>query len=157
MTLEEFKRMIEDDFGPTDSGMLGELVETVANMVAAGKTDLSTAIYNAAQEMRDTLADIQNLGDADLDDEDTDEFDEALDEAGDDCCDNCMTSGIACSQTCPDCGAVLCAECAAENDGYCGECANDNEDEEAKEGITCDSPLCSQATCTGCSLDEVAR
>ncbi len=160
MTLEEFKRTIEADFGPTDSGMLGELVETVANRVADGKTDLSNAIYNAAQEMRDTLADIQNLGDADLDDGDTDEFDVALDdEEGDDCCDNCMTSGLACSQTCPDCGAVLCAECAAENDGYCSECARDNQDgeEEADDQITCDSMLCSQTTCTGCVLDEVTR
>lgn len=125
MTFEEFKRLIEADFGPTDSGMLRELVDTVENMVAGGGSDLTTAITNAAQEMRDTLADIQSLTSEDIDDEDTDEFDEALDEEeGDDCCDNCMTSGIACSQTCPDCGKTLCAECAADNEGCCSECAS---------------------------------
>jgi|WetSurMetagenome_2_1015567.scaffolds.fasta_scaffold24176_2 hypothetical protein len=125
MTFEEFKRLIEADFGPTDSGMLGELVDTVENMVAGGGSDLATAITNAAQEMRDTLADIQRLGSEDLDDEDTDEFDEALDEEeGDDCCDNCMTSGIACPQTCPDCGKTLCAACAADNEGRCSECSS---------------------------------
>ena len=128
MTFEEFKRLIEADFGPTDSGMLRELVDTVENMVAGGGSDLATAITNAAQEMRDTLADIQSLGSEDLDDEDTDEFDEALDEEeGDDCCDNCMTSGIACSQTCPDCGKTLCAECAADNEGRCSECASNTD------------------------------
>jgi hypothetical protein len=129
MTFEEFKRLIEADFGPTDSGMLGELVATIENMVAGGGSDLASAIYNAAQEMRDTLADIQSLGSEDLDDEDTDEFNEVLDEVeGDDCCDNCMTSGIACSQTCLDCGKTLCAECAAENEGRCSDCASNADD-----------------------------
>jgi hypothetical protein len=134
MTFEEFKRLIETDFGPADGGILGELVDTVENMVAGG-SDLSSAITNAAQEMRDTLADIQSLGSEDLDDEDTDEFDETLDEeaGGDDCCDNCLTSGVDCSQTCPDCGAVLCADCAAENEGLCAKCTGAAEEEEAEE------------------------
>ena len=108
--------------------MLGELIDTVENMVAGGGSDLASAITNVAQEMRDTLADIQSLDSEDIDDEDTDEFDEALDEEeGDDCCDNSMTSGIACSQTCPDCGKTLCAECAADNEGRCSECASNAE------------------------------
>jgi hypothetical protein len=138
MTLDEFKRMVEADFGPTDSGMLGELIETVGNMIANGKTDLSSAVYNAAQEMRDTLADLQSLGDEDLGDEDTDEFDEALDDeeakGGDDCCDNCLTSGVDCAQTCPSCGAVLCPECAVENEGRCANCGNNAVDEDEAEG-----------------------
>lgn len=134
LTFEEFKRLIETDFGPTDGGILGELVDTVEHLVAGG-SDLSSAIYNAAQEMRDTLADIQSLGSEDLDDEDTDEFDEARDEeaGGDDCCDNCYTSGVDCSQTCPDCGAVLCADCAAENDGRCAKCVGAAEEEEPED------------------------
>ncbi len=131
MTFEEFKRLIEADFGPTDSGMLGELIDTVEKMVTGDSSDLASAITNAAQEMRDTLSDIQSLGSEDIDAEDTDEFDEVLDdEAGDDCCDNCMTSGIDCSQTCPGCGAVLCADCAAENEGLCAECVNNADEEE---------------------------
>ncbi len=132
MTLDEFKRMVEADFGPTAAGMLSELVETVGNLMANSKTDLSSAVYNAAQEMRDTLADLQRLGDDDLADEDTAEFDEELDDEieGDDCCDGCLTSGRACSQTCPACGAVLCADCAAENEGRCAACVSNAEEEE---------------------------
>jgi hypothetical protein len=118
LTFEEFKRLIETDFGPTDGGMLGELVDPVENMVAGG-SDLSSAITNAAQEMRDTLASIQGLGDEEIDDEE---------EGGDDCCDNCYTSGVDCSQTCPECGAVLCAECAAEDDGRCAQCVGNGEE-----------------------------
>ena len=47
MTRDEFKRMVEADFGPTDSGMLGELVATVANRVMDG-SDLSSASDNPA-------------------------------------------------------------------------------------------------------------
>lgn len=135
MTLDEFKRLIESDFGPTDAGLLGELVAIVENMVAGG-SELMSAIYNAAQEMRDTLAEIQRLGDDDLGDDLTDEFDAALaaaldteDGEGDDMCDNCYTSGVAVSQTCPICGRTLCADCAAENDGRCGECVTKTDDD----------------------------
>lgn len=131
MTLDEFKRLIESDFGPADAGMLGELVATVENLVMGG-SDLSSAIHNAAQEMCDTLAEIQNLRDDDLSDDLTDEFDAALEDEGgdaDDVCDNCYASGVAVSQTCPECGRTLCADCAAENDGLCGDCAAKADDE----------------------------
>ena len=127
MTLDEFKRLIESDFGPADAGMLGELVATIENMMKGG-SDLSSAIYNSAQEMRDTLADIQKIHDDDLADDLTDEFDAALedeseDSDADDVCDNCFAAGVPISQTCPECGRTLCADCAAEDDGLCGACA----------------------------------
>ncbi|HSD82216.1 MAG TPA: hypothetical protein VLG46_00055, partial [Anaerolineae bacterium] len=124
MTWDEFKRTIEDDFGPIDSGMRGELVEMAGNMMAEGKTPLSVAVYHTAPELRDTRRDIQRLGagDLDLDEEGLAEIEGEA--AGDDGCDNCMSSDVACSQTCPGCGAVLCPECAVENEGRCANCDN---------------------------------
>ena len=88
--------------------------------------------------MRDTLADIQNLRDADLADELSDEFDAALedeseDSDADDTCDNCFAAGVPISQTCPECGRTLCADCAAEaEDGFCGNCQANETDTEDK-------------------------
>ena len=140
MTLDEFKRMIESNFGRADAGMLGELVATVENMVEGG-SDLSSAIYNAAQEMRDTLAKIQTLcGDDHADDLEDD--DEGEDSDADDVCDNCHTAGVPISQTCPECGRTLCADCAAEDDGLCGACAAEGEETDAEraEDIDDDAP-----------------
>ena len=142
MTLDEFKRMIEGDFGPADAGMLGELVATVENMVEGG-SDLSSAIYNAAQETRDTLSNIQNLRKDDLDDDLTDEFDAALDDedSDDDVCDNCYAAGVSISQTCPECGRTLCAGCAAEDDGLCGACAAERDETDAEEAEDTDDDV----------------
>ncbi len=123
MDFAAFKRLVEDNFGPADTGLLGEFVSTVEGLVQGGR-DLFTAVYDTAQEMRDTLLDLQHLredfADADLDDDD--------DELQDDVCDNCQSSGVLVEQTCPLCGKTLCAECAALNDGYCAECADEDED-----------------------------
>jgi hypothetical protein len=123
MDLTAFKRLVEDNFGPTDTGLLGEFVNTVESLVLGGRA-LFVAVDETAQEMRDLLLDLQHLqedcADADLDDDD--------ELVGDDVCDNCQSSGVMVEQTCPLCGKTLCAECAALNDGYCAECAGEDED-----------------------------
>ena len=124
MDFVAFKGLVEDNFGPADTGLLGEFVSTVENLVQGGR-DLFTAVYDTAQEMRDLLLDLQHLREdcagADLDDDD-DELE------GADVCDNCQSSGVLVEQTCPLCGKTLCVECAALNDGYCAECADEDED-----------------------------
>ena len=123
MTLDAFKHLIEEHYGPLDNiGMLGELVATVENMMKGG-SNLLPAVYNAAQEMRDTLASIQQISADDLE-----EDDEGEDSDGDDVCDNCHAAGVSISQTCPECGKTLCAECAAENEGFCGDCEAEREE-----------------------------
>jgi hypothetical protein len=123
MDFVAFKRLVEDNFGPADTGLLGEFVNTVESMVLGGR-DLFTAVDETAQEMHDLLLDLQHLredcADADLDDDD-----ELL---GDDVCDNCQGSGVVVEQTCPLCGKTLCVECAVLNDEYCAECAGEDED-----------------------------
>lgn len=124
MDCAAFKRLVEENFGPTDAGLLGEFVSSVESLVQGGR-DLFTAVYDTAQEMRDTLLDLQHLREdfADVDPDDDD--DERIE---DDLCDNCQSSGVMVEQTCPLCGKTLCAECAVLNDGYCAECAGEDED-----------------------------
>ena len=123
MDCAAFKRLVEDNYGPADTGLLGEFVNTVESLVQGGR-DLFTAVDETAQEMRDLLLDLQHLredsSDADLDDDD--------ELVGDDVCDNCQSSGVLVEQTCPFCGKTLCVECAVLNDGYCAECAGEDED-----------------------------
>ncbi len=123
MDFVTFKRLVEDNFGPADTGLLGEFVSTVEGLVQGGR-DLFTAVDNTAQEMRDLLLELQHLREdfADADPDDDDEW------VGDDLCDNCQSSGRMVEQICPLCGKTLCTECAALNDGYCAECAGKDED-----------------------------
>ncbi len=127
MDFVAFKRLVEDNFGPADTGLLGEFVSTVEGLVQGGR-DLFAAVYDTAQEMHDTLLDLQHLREdfADPDDDD-DELE------GDDLCDNCQNSGVLVEQTCPLCGKTLCTECAALNDGYCAECASEDDEDDSLE------------------------
>ncbi len=80
MDCAAFKCLVEDHFGPADTGLLGEFVSTVEGLVQGGR-DLFTAVDDTAQEMRDLLLDLQHLredfADADLDDDD-DELQDAV-------------------------------------------------------------------------------
>ncbi len=127
MDFTAFRSLVEDNFGPADTGLLGEFVRTVEGLVQEGRA-LLVAVGETAQEMRDTLLSLQCLSeDSTSEEEDfADEDDDDL--LYEDVCDNCQSSGVLVEQTCPLCGKTLCAECAALNDGYCAECAGEDGD-----------------------------
>ena len=63
MNLTDNDRLAEilRHFGLVDGdGMIGELYYTVLNLLEGGQ-DLQAALFNAAQEMRDTLSKIQDV------------------------------------------------------------------------------------------------
>jgi len=74
--------------------------------------------------------DLDQIELAESDDEDDDEAED------DDLCDNCFAAGVACDQTCPECGKTLCADCAVENDGLCGGCAAKAEEDKSDDADT---------------------